>query len=202
MSENIKNISAIRDHIIDRVLAEIPYSRVNGDRTDRLPGNVHFCFRFIEGESMLIMLDQKGICGSSGSACTSGSLDPSHVLLAIGLPHEIAHGSLRLSLGEDATIEDADYVVDELKSVVRRKFPSKEIAINKLLMMMSFEYVYTPETIESGLFDIRDVKDYPVLYTAIIEDVDILVTGDKDFSDIDVEKPEIMSPAQFMEKFL
>ena len=117
MSENIKNISAIRDHIIDRVLAEIPYSRVNGDRTDRLPGNVHFCFRFIEGESML---DQKGICGSSGSACTSGSLDPSHVLLAIGLPHEIAHGSLRLSLGEDATIEDADYVVDELKGIVER----------------------------------------------------------------------------------
>ena len=114
------NISAIRDHIIDRVLAEIPYSRVNGDRTDRLPGNVHFCFRFIEGESMLIMLDQKGICGSSGSACTSGSLDPSHVLLAIGLPHEIAHGSLRLSLGEDATIEDADYVVDELKGIVER----------------------------------------------------------------------------------
>lgn len=120
MSENIKNISAIRDHIIDRVLAEIPYSRVNGDRTDRLPGNVHFCFRFIEGESMLIMLDQKGICGSSGSACTSGSLDPSHVLLAIGLPHEIAHGSLRLSLSEDATIEDADYVVDELKGIVER----------------------------------------------------------------------------------
>ena len=120
MSENIKNISVIRDHIIDRVLAEIPYSRVNGDRTDRLPGNVHFCFRFIEGESMLIMLDQKGICGSSGSACTSGSLDPSHVLLAIGLPHEIAHGSLRLSLGEDATIEDADYVVDELKGIVER----------------------------------------------------------------------------------
>jgi len=117
MSENIKNISAIRDHIIDRVLAEIPYS---SDRTDRLPGNVHFCFRFIEGESMLIMLDQKGICGSSGSACTSGSLDPSHVLLAIGLPHEIAHGSLRLSLGEDATIEDADYVVDELKGIVER----------------------------------------------------------------------------------
>ena len=96
----------------------------------------------------------------------------------------------------------SSYVVDELKSVIRRKFPSKELAINKLLMMMSFEYVYTPETIESGLFDIRDVKDYPVLYTAIIEDVDILVTGDKDFSDIHVEKPEIMSPAQFMERFL
>lgn len=96
----------------------------------------------------------------------------------------------------------SSYVVDELKNVVRRKFPGREIAINKLLMMMSFEYVYTPGEIESGLFDIRDVKDYPVLYTAIIEDVDILVTGDKDFSDIDIEKPEIMSPAKFMERFL
>lgn len=96
----------------------------------------------------------------------------------------------------------SSYVVDELKNVVRRKFSGREIAINKLLMMMSFEYVYTPSEIESGLFDIRDVKDYPVLYTAIIEDVDILVTGDKDFSDIDIEKPEIMSPAQFMERFL
>lgn len=96
----------------------------------------------------------------------------------------------------------SSYVVDELKNVVRRKFPGREIAINKLLMLMSFEYVYTPSEIESGLFDIRDVKDYPVLYTAIIEDVDILVTGDKDFSDIDIEKPEIMSPAQFMERFL
>lgn len=96
----------------------------------------------------------------------------------------------------------SSYVVDELKSVVRRKFPGKEVAINKLLMMMSFEYVYTPGTMVSGLFDIRDVKDYPVLYTAIIEDVDILVTGDKDFSDIEIEKPEIMSPTQFIERFL
>ena len=92
--------------------------------------------------------------------------------------------------------------VDELKNVVRRKFPGKEMIINKLLMMMSFEYVYTPGSMESGLFNIRDIKDYPVLYTAIIEDVDILVTGDKDFSDIDVEKPKIMSPTQFMENFL
>ena len=91
---------------------------------------------------------------------------------------------------------------DELKNVVRRKFPGKEMIINKLLMMMSFEYVYTPGSMESGLFNIRDIKDYPVLYTAIIEDVDILVTGDKDFSDIDVEKPKIMSPTQFMENFL
>ena len=96
----------------------------------------------------------------------------------------------------------SSYVVDELKNVVKRKFPGKEIATNKLLMMMSFEYVYTPAKIESGLFDIRDVKDYPVLYTAIIEDVDVLVTGDKDFTNIDIEKPEIMSPAQFMERFL
>ena len=91
----------------------------------------------------------------------------------------------------------SSYVVDELKRVVKRKFPGKEMATNKLLMMMSFEYVYTPSKV-----DIRDAKDYPVLYTAIIEDVDVLVTGDKDFSDIDVEKPEILSPSQFMEKFL
>ena len=96
----------------------------------------------------------------------------------------------------------SSYVVDELKSVVRRKFPKKESTIEKLLMTMSFEYVYTPSEIESGLFDIRDIKDYPVLYTAIIEDVDILITGDKDFADIDIEKPEIMNPTEFMERFL
>lgn len=96
----------------------------------------------------------------------------------------------------------SSYVVDELKSVVRRKFPKKESAIEKLLMTMSFEYVYTPSEIESGLFDIRDIKDYPVLYTAIIEDVDIIITGDKDFTDIDIEKPEIMNPTEFMERFL
>ena len=94
----------------------------------------------------------------------------------------------------------SSYVVDELKSVVRRKFPKKELAIEKLLMMMSFEYVYTPTEIESGLFNIRDVKDYPVLYTAIIEDIDILVTGDKDFADIVIEKPRIMTPTEFMEE--
>ena len=96
----------------------------------------------------------------------------------------------------------SSYVVEELKGVVRRKFPQKERAIDKLLLMMSFEYVYTPKEIESGLFDIRDVKDYPVLYTAIIEDVDILVTGDKDFKDIDIEKPQILTPAEFMEEYL
>ena len=110
----------LRDHLIERVLNEIPYSRLNGHRTDRLPNNANFCFRFIEGESMLILLDQAGICGSSGSACTSGSLDPSHVLLAIGLPHEIAHGSLRLTISEKTTMEDIDYTVDTLKKIIER----------------------------------------------------------------------------------
>ncbi len=110
----------LRDHLIGRVLAEIPYSRLNGDGADRLPNNASFCFRFIEGESMLILLDQSGICASSGSACTSGALDPSHVLLAIGLPHEIAHGSLRITLSEETTLEEIDYVVDELKKIVER----------------------------------------------------------------------------------
>ena len=112
--------SNLRDYLIERVLAEIPYTRVNGDRKNRLSNNANFCFRFIEGESLLLMLDQKGICGSSGSACTSGSLDPSHVLLAIGLPHEIAHGSLRLTLSEDTTKEEIDFTVDALKEIVAR----------------------------------------------------------------------------------
>ena len=120
LEENSKKITAVRDHLIERVLAEVPYVRLNGHRTRRLPNNANFCFRYIEGESLLIMLDQKGICGSSGSACTSGSLDPSHVLLAIGLPHEIAHGSLRLTLSEETTIEDADYVVESVKAIVER----------------------------------------------------------------------------------
>lgn len=93
----------------------------------------------------------------------------------------------------------SSYVVEELKNVVKRKFPNKERVINKLLVAMSYEYVYTPNDLEEGLFDIRDIKDYPVLYTAIIEDVDILITGDKDFKDIDIEKPEIMTPTEFME---
>lgn len=120
MEERMAYECKLRDHLIERVLAEIPYSRLNGDRTDRLPNNANFCFRFIEGESMLIKLDQKGICGSSGSACTSGSLDPSHVLLAIGLPHEIAHGSLRLTLSQETTMEDIDYTVDELKKIIEQ----------------------------------------------------------------------------------
>ena len=108
----------LRDYLIERIETEIPYCRLNGDRTNRLPNNVNFSFRFIEGESLLIMLDMKGICASSGSACTSGSLDPSHVLLAIGLPHESAHGSLRMTLGEETTREDLDYTVDTLKEIV------------------------------------------------------------------------------------
>ena len=120
MEERSAKEIALRDHLIERVLSEIPYSRLNGHRTDRLPNNANFCFRFIEGESMLILLDQAGICGSSGSACTSGSLDPSHVLLAIGLPHEIAHGSLRLTLSEKTTMEEIDYTVDKLKAIIER----------------------------------------------------------------------------------
>lgn len=120
MEQRISYETELRDYLIERVLREIPYTRLNGDRENRLPNNVSFCFRFIEGESMLILLDQKGICGSSGSACTSGSLDPSHVLLAIGLPHEIAHGSLRLTLSEKNTREEIDYTVDELKKIIER----------------------------------------------------------------------------------
>ncbi len=120
MADRIAYESKLRDHLIDRVLAEIPYTRVNGNREYRLSNNTSFCFRFIEGESLLILLDQYGICASSGSACTSGSLDPSHVLLAIGLPHEIAHGSVRLTLSEDTTMEDIDYTVDSLKEIVDR----------------------------------------------------------------------------------
>ena len=117
MQERAEKESRLRDHLISRIEAEIPYCRLNGDRVKRLPNNVNFSFRFIEGESLLIMLDMKGICASSGSACTSGSLDPSHVLLAIGLPHEIAHGSLRMTLGADTTEEELDYVADSLKEI-------------------------------------------------------------------------------------
>ena len=110
----------LRDYLIQRVLAEVPYTRLNGHRTNRLPNNCNFAFQFIEGESLLIMLDMAGICASSGSACTSGSLDPSHVLLAIGLPHEIAHGSLRITLSHENTREEMDYVVGEIKRIVER----------------------------------------------------------------------------------
>lgn len=110
----------LRDYLISKIESEIPYCRLNGDRQKRLPNNVNFGFEFIEGESLLIMLDMKGICASSGSACTSGSLDPSHVLLAIGLPHEKAHGSLRMTLSEENTKEEMDFVVESIKEIVKR----------------------------------------------------------------------------------
>ncbi|MDO4470257.1 MAG: cysteine desulfurase NifS [Bacillota bacterium] len=118
MKERTAKERELRDYFIDRVLKEIPYVKLNGDPVKRLPNNINLSFRFVEGESLLIMLDMKGIAASSGSACTSGSLDPSHVLLAIGLPHEIAHGSLRLTLGEDTTKEDLDYTLEQLKEII------------------------------------------------------------------------------------
>jgi len=118
LSAKTTRIQALRDKLIEGIAASIPDARLNGHRTDRLPGNVNFCFRYIEGEALLLRLDAKGIAASSGSACTSGSLDPSHVLLALGLPHEIAHGSLRLSIGEQNTEEDIDYVLEVLPGVV------------------------------------------------------------------------------------
>lgn len=120
MKERMEQQIKVRDYFIEKVQKEISYVKINGDLKKRLPNNINICFRFIEGESMLIMLDMKGICASSGSACTSGSLDPSHVLLAIGLPHEIAHGSLRLTISENTTVEDMDYVLAELKTIVER----------------------------------------------------------------------------------
>ena len=124
----------LRDYLIGKIEKEIPYCRLNGHRTERLSNNVNVSFQFIEGESLLILLDMKGICASSGSACTSGSLDPSHVLLAIGLPHEIAHGSLRFSLNEEFETEDMDYVVETLSEIVanlRKMSPLYEDFIKK-----------------------------------------------------------------------
>lgn len=120
LEERQKKEIELRDKLIKRILSEVPYVRLNGHRTKRLPNNANFSFQFIEGESLLIMLDMQNICASSGSACTSGSLDPSHVLLAIGLPHEIAHGSLRLTLCEDNTEEEMDYVVEKIKEIVEK----------------------------------------------------------------------------------
>lgn len=117
MTENGKKLCALRDRLIDGLL-KIPHSKLNGDRAQRLPSNVNICFEGIEGESLLLLLDAKGICASSGSACTSGSLDPSHVLLALGLPHEVAHGSLRLSLSEYNTAEEIEYIIKEVPRVV------------------------------------------------------------------------------------
>ena len=120
MQERTAKEIELRDYMIDRLLKEVPYTKLNGDRVKRLPNNVNVSMQFIEGESILIMLDMEGICASSGSACTSGSLDPSHVLLAIGLPHEIAHGSLRLTLSEETTKEDIDFTVNQIKRIVER----------------------------------------------------------------------------------
>lgn len=120
IEEHNEKLFELRERLINKIEATIPYVKLNGHRTERLPGNVNFCFEFIEGESLLLSLDLVGIAGSSGSACTSGTLDPSHVLLAIGLPHEIAHGSLRLSLGDFNTVEEIDYVVKELAEIVER----------------------------------------------------------------------------------
>ncbi len=117
MAERAERLKKIRDTVIDG-LSEIPHSILNGDRNRRLPSNVHFCFEGIEGESLLLLLDDKGIAASSGSACTSGSLDPSHVLLALGRPHEVAHGSLRLTFSEKTTVKDAEYIVKSVKEVV------------------------------------------------------------------------------------
>lgn len=120
LEEHMERLTALREKLIDGLL-QIPYTKLNGPRGDkRLPGNVNVCFRFIEGESILLSLDFKGVCASSGSACTSGSLDPSHVLLAIGLPHEIAHGSLRLSMGDGSTEEDVDYVLEVVPPIIER----------------------------------------------------------------------------------
>lgn len=120
LEEKAAYISSMRDYLIQNIEEKIPYIRLNGHRTQRLPNNVNFSFQYIEGEALLLSLDAKGIAASSGSACTSGSLDPSHVLLAIGLPHEIAHGSLRLTIGEETTMEDIDYVVESLVEIVER----------------------------------------------------------------------------------
>ena len=120
MKDNAERLTNLRDRLIQGLMQQIPETRLNGHPTKRLPNNVNVCFRYIEGESLLLLLDRAGIAGSSGSACTSGSLDPSHVLLAIGLPHEIAHGSLRLTLGASTTEEDIEYAIDCLKNIVSR----------------------------------------------------------------------------------
>ncbi len=134
MEESAAKQRELRDYLIKRIKEEVPHCRLNGDGVRRLPNNVNYSFQFIEGESLLIMLDMKGICASSGSACTSGSLDPSHVLLAIGLPHEIAHGSLRLTVSEENTIEEMDAVIDAIKEIVdklRKMSPLYEDFIKK-----------------------------------------------------------------------
>ena len=120
IEERAARRTAMRDRLIDGILGQIPRCRLNGSREHRLPGSLNISFEGIEGESLLLLLDMKGVCASSGSACTSGSLDPSHVLLAIGLPHEIAHGSLRLSLGDENTMEDVEYILEILPPIIER----------------------------------------------------------------------------------
>ena len=120
MEKNAKYETELRNHLVERILNEIPYSKFNGSTKNRLPNNANFSFKYVEGESMLILLDQKGICSSSGSACTSGSIDPSHVLTAMGIPDELAHGSIRLTLSYLNTLEEIDYTVDELKKIIER----------------------------------------------------------------------------------
>ena len=120
MDEHIERLTSLRNKLINGILEKIPYTRVNGSLESRLPGNVNFAFEYIEGEGILLMLDMLGIAASSGSACTSGSLDPSHVLMAIGLPHEIAHGSLRLSIGDFTTEEDIDFIIENLPPIIER----------------------------------------------------------------------------------
>lgn len=120
MDENNAHIAAVRDHFVDRVLAEIPFVRFNGDKNNRVPSVANFSFEFVEGEGILMLMDLKGVAVSSGSACSSGSLDPSHVLLAMGVPIEVSHGSIRFSFGKDNTIQEADYAVDALKETIAR----------------------------------------------------------------------------------
>jgi cysteine desulfurase len=120
LDEHIKQLEQLRDRLIDGVLETIDEVKLNGPRDQRHPGNVNFAFKYIEGEALLLSLDNVGIAGSSGSACTTGSLDPSHVLMSIGLPHEIAHGSLRLTIGDFTTEEDVDYAIEQLIEIVQR----------------------------------------------------------------------------------
>ncbi len=120
MKERAEYECALRDYFMDEVLRRIPYARVNGSRKDRLPNNVNFSFQFIEGESLLIMLDMQGICASSGSACTAGSLEPSHVLMSLGLPEEVVHGSIRFTLSRDTTKEEIDFVIDRMEEIVAK----------------------------------------------------------------------------------
>jgi putative PIN family toxin of toxin-antitoxin system len=128
-------------------------------------------------------------------------LDTNVLISALLFPNQRMNDMMECIFSQHQLVLSS-YVVNELKNVVKRKFPKKEQAIEKLLMMMGYEYVYTPDLIDDSLFSIRDMKDYPVLYTAVVEDVDILITGDKDFSDIEIEKPKILTPAEFMQSFL